>query len=106
MTNKLRVLDIVSTLQYGQLTTYGSIAKRLEMGPREVGWIMSGLNETEQSNYPWQRVVAKNGVISSLKLGARGMLQIEILKKEGFKIDKDQVVDFVDVLDENSISLF
>jgi methylated-DNA-protein-cysteine methyltransferase related protein len=104
---KARVLEKVAQIPLGKLTTYGAIGKLTGVNPRQVGWILSGFTDEEMQKYPWQRVLAKHGIVSSLKLGPRGALQIEILKQEGFEVEGDQVVDFEDYLDSaSSPSLF
>ncbi len=90
---KAKVLNIVKDIEEGQVMTYGDVGNMTGINPRLVGWILSGLTEEEQQTYPWQRVVAKGGLISSLKLGARGLLQVELLKKEGFKIEDGRILN-------------
>ncbi|MEM1312080.1 MAG: MGMT family protein [Patescibacteria group bacterium] len=98
---KTVVLEAVSAIPLGKLTTYGSISKITGVNPRQVGWILSGFTEEEKLKYPWQRVLAKHGVVSSLKLGPRGLLQIQLLQDEGFEVDENIVVGFEDYLDES-----
>jgi methylated-DNA-protein-cysteine methyltransferase-like protein len=107
LTPKAKILEKVAQIPLGKLTTYGSISKLTGINPRQVGWVLSGFTDQEMQKYPWQRVLAKHGIVSSLKLGPRGTLQIELLKQEGFEIEGDQVLDFIDYLDNNeNIGLF
>jgi alkylated DNA nucleotide flippase Atl1 len=101
---KAKVLKVLAEIPLGKLTTYGSIGKLTGINPQQVGWILSGFSKEEMNQYPWQRVLAKHGIVSSLKLGPRGMLQIEMLKDEGFEIGETAVVDFVDYLDDQRSS--
>ena len=101
---KAKILEKVAQIPLGKLTTYGSISKLTGINPRQVGWVLSGFTDEEMQKCPWQRVLAKHGIVSSLKLGPRGALQIEILKLEGFEVEGDQVVDFEDYLDNQSSS--
>lgn len=91
-TQKSSVLEIVSQIPMGRVTTFGYVGKLTGINPQVVGWIMSGMTEVEMKIYPWQRVVAKNGIISSLKLGFKGELQIQLLSAEGISC-KEGIVD-------------
>lgn len=91
---KQAVLEFVDQIPTGKITTYGFIGQLTNINPRVVGWIMSGLSEQEQLIHPWQRVVAKGGHISTLKLGPRGIIQIEMLKKEGLVFVDDKIKDY------------
>ena len=60
--------------------------------------MLSSLTAEESEAVPWFRVVAANGVISSLKLGAVGRLQIERLRAEGVEVSmRNKIVDFEQV---------
>lgn len=84
---KAKTLTIVAKIPYARVVTFGQIALLIGTIPKVVGNIMSGMNEDEMQKYPWQRVVSKNGFISSLKLGYKGMLQIELLQAENVEVD-------------------
>jgi methylated-DNA-protein-cysteine methyltransferase related protein len=82
-TLKEKILDLVREIPMGKVTYFGYIAGVVGSDARTVGWVLSGLNEEEMTGAPWYRVVAKAGFISSLKLGAKGLRQKQILQEEG-----------------------
>ncbi len=88
---KRAILNIVSQIPEGKVMYYGQVADMVGTQPRIVGFVMNGLTETEMNAVPWYRVIAKDGYISSLKLGAKGELHKRILQKEGYKIVDDYV---------------
>jgi methylated-DNA-protein-cysteine methyltransferase-like protein len=83
---KLRVLQAVSQIPSGRVTTYGKIADITGITARTVGFILSGLTDGESKQYPWQRVVNREGFISSSKLGERGVVQEKLLQEEGIEV--------------------
>ncbi len=88
---KQKVFEVVKQIPKGKVTYFGEIAKVVDTNPRTVGWILSGMPESEWSLVPWQRVIAKNGFVSTLKLGYKGILQIQLLESEGVKVINDHV---------------
>ena len=70
-----KVLAIVAAIPEGCVTTYGSIGKRLKLTARQVARALSSLTSEESEELPWFRVVAANGAISTVKLGALGRRQ-------------------------------
>ncbi len=93
-TQKSSVFEQVLRIPLGRVTTFGCIGKTTGINPRVVGWILSGMNDEEMSVYPWQRVVAKDGIISALKLGFKGELQIQLLEKEGTLCENGRIIDY------------
>ena len=93
---KLKIFEIVNRIPFGKVAFYGQIA---DVSSREdfpvraqvVGWILSGMKTDEFEKCPWWRVVAKNGFVASLKLGPKGMLQLEMLEREKIEILDDFV---------------
>src|SRR5260370_37120884 len=53
---------------------------------RQVAFILATLTAEESARLPWFRVVAANGVVSSVKRGAVGRKQIERLRAEGVAV--------------------
>lgn len=54
-----------------------------------VGRLLSNMSPREwkyDAHYPRRRVINKQGVVSSLKLGEKGITQIDILKDEGVEV--------------------
>ena len=78
-----RVLAIIAAIPEGRVTTYGAIAQRLRATPRQVAFVLARFTPEDSAALPWFRVVAANGVISTLKLGAVGRRQIERLRRRG-----------------------
>lgn len=70
---------------------FGLLAKVVGSNARSVGWVLSGMKREEWGQIPWYRVVAKNGFISSLKLGEKGVIQKELLEHENYQIHADCV---------------
>jgi len=93
---KLKIFEIVNRIPVGKVAFYGQIAtvstqEGLPVRAQVVGWILSGMKMSEFDECPWWRVVAKNGFVASLKLGAKGILQLEMLGRENIEIEKDVV---------------
>ncbi len=91
--NKDKILEIVRQIPEQKVMYFGQIGFLTAIHPRVVGWIMSGLSITECENLPWYRVVAKNGFVSSLKLGFKGINQKMILQEQGYTL----IGNFVDM---------
>ncbi|MDX1920736.1 MAG: MGMT family protein [Candidatus Caenarcaniphilales bacterium] len=85
------VLKVVSQIPEDKVMYFGQIADMVGSHARLVGFILTGMNEEEMKTYPWYRVVAKDGYISSLKLGVKGLLQKNLLEREGYKLLGDKV---------------
>ena len=92
---KSRVIAVVASIPEGRVTTYGAIARRLKVSPREVARVLSSFTPDESAAYPWYRVVAANGVVSSIKLGTVGRRQIALLRTEDVEVTgSNRVVAF------------
>lgn len=93
------VIQEVGSIPIGRVTNFGYIAEQVSarrgsyISAQIVGWSLSGMRTSEWALCPWQRVVAKNGFISSLKLGEKGWIQKEILASEGVPVRNDDTVD-------------
>jgi methylated-DNA-protein-cysteine methyltransferase-like protein len=83
---KSRVLAVVAAIPEGRVTSYGTIARHLQVTARQVAFVLARLTVEESERLPWFRVVAANGVVSSTKLGSVGRRQIERLRAEGVKV--------------------
>jgi methylated-DNA-protein-cysteine methyltransferase related protein len=88
---KQKILDCVRSIPDGKVVYFGQIAKVVGTSAQVVGYVLSGLNAKECEGLPWYRVVAKNGFVSSLKLGAKGTIQIEKLLQEGYEMHGEYV---------------
>jgi methylated-DNA-protein-cysteine methyltransferase related protein len=92
---KARVLAVLAAIPEGRVTTYGTIARHLHVTARQVAFILATLTAEESERLPWFRVVAANGVVSSIKLGSVGRRQIVRLRTEGVAVTpRNKVEDF------------
>jgi alkylated DNA nucleotide flippase Atl1 len=91
------VKQFVNMIPAGRVTNYGSVAAVVsekigsKITAQLIGWTLSGMYGDELDGCAWQRVVAKNGAISTLKLGDRGWIQQEILRAEGVEVSAEGV---------------
>lgn len=84
------IFDIVRQIPAGRVTTYGAIAKVLDLSnARQVGHAMRSV-DPRGNPVPAQRVVTASGRLSHDTTGARRRL----LLKEGVLLKGDKVVDF------------
>lgn len=83
---KQKILVILKQIPKGRITNYGQIADMTGITARTVGFILSSLSKEETKQYPWQRVVNREGFISASKLGERGMIQEKLLQSEGIEV--------------------
>lgn len=101
---KAQIIEIVNTIPIGKVMYFGQIGKLIVsqqtseseskfvgVSGQVVGFMLSGLSEDQWSLLPWHRVVAKDGYISSLKLGAKGLIQKQLLLGEQVMIINDKV---------------
>ena len=84
------VLEIVTRIPPGRVTTYGAVAAMAgrPRAARGVGWILNRLGP--DTEIPWWRVVNREGALSTYKLptGA-GPLQRARLRAEGIPFDPE-----------------
>lgn len=79
------VLDLVEQLPAGQVSSYGAIAARAGIGPRQVARIMS----THGSAVPWWRVLRADGSIPQQLLAqARPLLEAEGIAVADGRVDR------------------
>jgi methylated-DNA-protein-cysteine methyltransferase related protein len=84
------IFDIVRQIPRGRLTTYGAIAKVLDLpNARMVGHAMRTV-DSKGKPVPAQRVVTASGQLSHDTTGTRRRL----LLKEGVVLKGDKIVDF------------
>ena len=84
------IFDIVRQIPFGRVTTYGAIAKVLDLpNARMVGHAMRAVDDKGKP-VPAQRVVTAAGRLSHDATGARRRL----LLKEGIVLKGDKIVDF------------
>lgn len=89
------VMDVVRRIPEGRVTSYGSIANYLGAGrsARIVGYCMNKAHSVKPS-VPAHRVVNRIGLLTGKHHFATPTRMAELLKGEGIKVKKDQVVDF------------
>ncbi len=104
------MIEVVNLIPKGKVSSYGRVAQVVSVLSQKVitaqviGRLLSGLPESAWDQLPWWRVVNKKGVVTSLKLGEKGLRQIALLKKEEVKIVEDQMdmkiyeYDFAEIL--------
>ena len=84
------IFDIVRQIPPGRVTTYGAIAKVLDLpNARMVGHAMRAVDDKGKP-VPAQRVVTASGRLSHDTTGSRRRL----LLKEGVQLKGDKIVDF------------
>jgi methylated-DNA-protein-cysteine methyltransferase related protein len=84
-----RIYEVVAQVPRGMVATYGDIAAIVGGGcdARTVGYALGDM-PPERADLPWQRIVAKEGGIST-----RGLLQRQQLEGEEIEFDaRDRVV--------------
>ncbi|MDJ0625472.1 MAG: MGMT family protein [Candidatus Caenarcaniphilales bacterium] len=88
---KVSIMKVVRQIPDQKVMFFGQIADMVDSHARLVGYVLTGMNEEEMKLVPWYRVVAKDGFISSLKLGMKGHIQKKLLLREGYKLNGDKV---------------
>ncbi|MFT3884123.1 MAG: MGMT family protein [Flavobacteriales bacterium] len=89
------VMDVVRQVPKGRVTSYGAIARYLgaTRSARLVGYCMNNAH-TVKPKVPAHRVVNRNGLLSGKHHFGSPTAMEDLLKKEGVKVKRDQVVDF------------
>ncbi len=88
-----QVIEIIKKIPSGRVTTYGTITTLAgwPKGARVVGGILH--NFADKLNLPWQRVINRNGFISTNCPEHMKALQKALLLEEGIEVSKDFMVD-------------
>ena len=86
------VYDVVVLIPKGRVTSYGAIANYLgaKSSSRMVGWAMNACPK----NLPAHRVVNRKGLLTGKHHFETPTTMENRLKKEGIKVENDQVVGF------------
>ncbi|WP_051144580.1 MGMT family protein [Yersinia massiliensis] len=86
-----RVFQVVAAIPYGQVTTYGDIARLIgsPRAARQVGGVLKRL--PEGSALPWYRVINRHGEISLI--GDDYLRQKNALLAEGIEIEVTGRID-------------
>lgn len=85
-----RIIQIAKSIPPGQVASYGQIgaAAGYPRGARLVAWALHGLSEEELAKTPWWRVVNRVGIISTTCQEHTGLIQKNLLEKEGVRVDE------------------
>jgi methylated-DNA-protein-cysteine methyltransferase-like protein len=78
-----KIYTVCEQIPYGTVTSYGDIAAIVGGGcdARTVGYALNEL-PSERGGVPWQRIISKDGSIST-----RGLAQRQLLEQEGVEFD-------------------
>lgn len=90
-----RVYEVVQTIPFGRVTSYGAIAEFLgsKGSARMVGWAMNNSHQ-QIKNIPAHRVVNRNGLLTGKRhFGGHDVMK-ELLESEGIIIENDQIINF------------
>ncbi len=93
MNFKNRVIEIVKTIPYGRVTTYGTVAALagIPRGARLVGGILHYYMEDHE--IPWHRVINRHGFISTKCLEHPKTLQKKLLEEEGIGVSSGFMIN-------------
>lgn len=93
MNFKEKVIEIVNKIPYGRVTTYGTVAilANFPRGAKFVGGVLHF--NSEKYNLPWQRIVNRDGFISTRCPQHLKVLQKALLEQEGIEVSDDFMID-------------
>jgi methylated-DNA-protein-cysteine methyltransferase related protein len=95
------IYDVVRQIPHGRVTTYGAIAKLLDLpNARMVGHAMRSVDDKGKL-VPAQRVVTASGRLSHDSTGSRRKLLI----KEGVELKGDKIVNFAKLFWDPAVEL-
>jgi len=84
-----KVFDELTKIPTGKVTTYGTIARKLGISPRQVGRILHSNENPEK--YPCHRVVYSNGKLSKGYAFGGLIGHKQVLEKEGLEIKHNKI---------------
>jgi methylated-DNA-protein-cysteine methyltransferase-like protein len=91
MTTFEKVYELVALIPKGKVTTYGALAKLVNVDPRVIGFALH--QNKDPKNVPCHRVINSKGKISSgYAFGGPGTQQ-QMLEKEKIVFEKNGAVD-------------
>src|SRR5262245_29508935 len=85
-----RIYQVIEQVPYGSVATYGDIAAIVGGGcdARTVGYALNEIPSEREGSVPWQRIINREGGIST-----RGLRQRQLLESEGVEFDaRDHVI--------------
>lgn len=89
---KSNLITIVNQIPSGKVVSYGQVAEQLclQFDITTSGWLvgrmLSSMSQEERNDLPRQRVINKQWIISTLKLGEKWLIQIALLKSEWVEV--------------------
>jgi O-6-methylguanine DNA methyltransferase len=86
------VLELLTKIPKGKVTTYGELARAAGTSPRAVGQIMR--HNSDPITYPCYKVVASDGRVhgySGCMKGAKVNRKISLLKNDGIEISNGKI---------------
>ncbi|MEY3498549.1 MAG: hypothetical protein RL308_218 [Bacteroidota bacterium] len=89
-----RVYAVARQIPYGNVTSYGAIAKVLgaARSARMVGWAMNASHNME--DVPAHRVVNRKGLLTGKHHFDGTNLMQQLLESEGIEVIDNQIIDF------------
>lgn len=90
---KEKVIQIVSSIPYGKVTTYGAVA--ILAGIPRGGRLVGGILHYQGDQTPWHRVVNRYGFISTRCLDHPKSLQKALLEQEGIEVSSNFMINLV-----------
>lgn len=90
---------MVKKIPRGRVATYGQIAALIgsPRGARMVGWAMHAMDGGKLEDIPWQRVLNREGRISTTCEEHTADEQAQLLKRDGVRVIKKDDNFFVDL---------
>ncbi len=86
------IYEVVKRIPYGQVSSYGRIARMVGCSARQVGYAMAAA--PDGFDIPWHRVINSKGEISERKEGAGDDRQRQKLIEEGIVFDPKGRISF------------
>ena len=95
----LQVYHLVKQVPRGRVATYGQISALLgsPRAARMVGWALHILPPDQINKVPWQRIINRQGRISTTCREHSAKLQARLLKKEGVAVKIRQGNYYIDL---------
>jgi len=93
------LIKLVNQIPHASVISFGVLAQQLNIMTdattswRAVGRILTSMTTEERKLCPRRRVINKQWYISTLKLGQKWLIQIDLLKNEWINVSHDWYVD-------------
>lgn len=94
-----KVYRLTKKVPRGKVATYGQIAALIgsPRATRQVGWALHVLPDNLQKETPWQRIINREGRISTTCREHTAKFQAALLRKENVKVVKKNESYFIDL---------